>query len=362
MSQTTDLAGPAAAAPDIEAALADIWRRTLGRKGRDTSAHLLHIQVGLKRLLRLLKEVEHQLGVRVPPTAALRLGTIAALSEAIAQRSWPAASPLVLLRDGDPEHPLYIVSAGSGLVLELCDLATHLSYPGQIWGLQLPGLDGEAAPLVTIEAMAAHYVMHIRRMGVPGPCHLIGYSFGGIIAVEMARQLQAAGTEMGFVGLLDTTCHERYWPRSQWLLFAVRQVLRRLLEVRRMSRAAALRHLGTRVAALGRHIRRRFDRSPAFAAPARSIYYIAGLDPDFQRVRDAAITSYESYVPTPLACRMVMFRSALGDPHACDPVAIWRRYISHLDVVDVPGSHVTMVRKPYVGQLAAEISRRIKLR
>jgi thioesterase domain-containing protein len=56
---------------------------------------------------------------------------------------------------------------------------------------------------------------------------------------------------------------------------------------------------------------------------------------------------------------MVMFRSALGDQHACDPVAIWRRHISRLEVVDVPGSHITMIRKPHVRDLATQISLRL---
>jgi thioesterase domain-containing protein len=359
MSQTTDLAGPTAAASDIEATLADIWRRTFGPKGQDTTANILHIQVGLKRLLRFLKQAEAALSTRIPPSAALRLGTVKAISEAIATQAWPAPSPLVLLRDGDPARCLYIISAGSGLVLELCDLATHLSFDGQIWGLQLPGLDGEVPPLSSIGEMAAHYAEHIQRMRIPGPCHLIGYSFGGIVVVELARQLMASGCTLGFVGLLDTTCHERYWPRSQWLLFAARQVLRRLLELRRLSPVAALRHFATKLAALGRHIRRRFDSAPGGPQPGQSIYYIAGLDPDFQRVRDAAIIAWESYQPTPLDCRMVMFRSALGDQHACDPVAIWRRHISRLEVVDVPGSHITMIRKPHVRDLATQISLRL---
>jgi thioesterase domain-containing protein len=343
----------------VETVLTDIWRRVFGAKGRDTDGHILHIPVGMRRVVRFLQDVEATLGVRIPPTALLRLGTIKAVAAAIEQGVWPAPSPLVLLRDGGGEGALYIVSAGSGLILELCDLALLIDFPGQIWALQAPGLDGEAAPLSSIGDYAAHYAAGIRGRGARGPCHLIGYSFGGLVVVELARRLAASGQELGMVGLLDTTCYELFWPKSEWIRFALWQIGRRLLELRAMPAGQAIGHLAGRVAAGARYIRRRWDKTPAQAGANRSIYYKGGLEPDFQRVRDAAIVAFEAYRPTAYDGRIVLFKSRLGDRHACDPVGIWKRLVRDLEIVVVPGSHVTMIRKPLAQTLADEIARRL---
>ncbi len=362
LEEGVDLAPAAPPKPsrdDVEAALARIWRATLGPKGRDATLHILHVPVGLRRLLRFVNEAEAALGVKIPPTALMRLGTIKRLAEAIERGEWPEPSPLALLRDGDGEDALYVVSAGSGVVLELCDLALLIDFPGRIWALQLPGLDGEAPPLTRMEDIAALYASAVLGQAGRGAAHLIGYSFGGLVVVEMARILKGSSCRLGLVGLLDSTCYEKFWPRSEWVRFAIRRARGRLAEVRRMRPRDAARHLAGRGLAVLRHLARRM-RSAEAGAPAQSIYYIAGLEPNFQRVRDASIVAFEAYRPTPIDCRATLFNSALGDPHACDPVALWRPLIADLEIVPVPGSHTTMVRRPFAEALAREIGPRLR--
>jgi thioesterase domain-containing protein len=343
----------------VREVVADIWRRVLGPKARDSGLHILRATIGVLRLARFQKEIAGALGVTLPLTALMRLGTVDAIAAAIESGIVPDPSPLVLLRDGQEDLPLYVISAG-GPILELCDLAQLIEFPGQIWGVQLPGLDGEAEPLRCIHAIAGHYLDAILARRPPATFHMVGYSFGGLVAVEMARRLLAAGRPVGLVGLLDSTCYEKYWPRSEWIRFAFRRARQRIGEVRELSPGMAWRHLAGRFGALIKHVRRRFDRPAAQGTSNQSKYYIGGLEPDLQRMRDASIIAFEAYEPTPIECRITLFKSLLGDPRACDPVGIWRRLASDLEVVVVPGSHVTMIRKPFASRLAAEISRRIR--
>lgn len=360
MSIATELeaseAGPRSA---TEAILADIWRQALGPKGRG-AAHILHAPVGLRRLVRFVREAESAFGMKIPPTALMRLGTIERMAAAIEREEWPEPTPLALLRDGAPGDALYVIAAGSGLVLELCDLALLIDFPGQIWALQLPGLDGEAEPLTSIEAIAEHYAAAVAARGAAGASHMIGYSFGGIVVVEMARILRRRGCEVGLVGLLDSTVYEKYWPKRVWLRTAALRAWRRLSEVRRMPPAKAAGHIAGRVAGAARHFRRRIAKTAQDGSSGQSIYYIGGLEPDFQRVRDHAIVAFESHRPASLACPAVLFKSRLGDPHACDPEGLWRPLIQPLEIVHVPGSHTTMVRKPFANTLAREISARLR--
>jgi acyl transferase domain-containing protein/thioesterase domain-containing protein/2-polyprenyl-6-methoxyphenol hydroxylase-like FAD-dependent oxidoreductase/SAM-dependent methyltransferase len=75
-------------------------------------------------------------------------------------------------------------------------------YP--VYGLQARGVDGRQPPFATVESMAAHYVDCVRKAQPEGPYFLGGYSSGGVVALEMARQLAAAGQRVGRVFLLDT--------------------------------------------------------------------------------------------------------------------------------------------------------------
>jgi thioesterase domain-containing protein len=73
-----------------------------------------------------------------------------------------------------------------------------------LYGLRSLGLEAGETPLSSIEEMATHYLPAIRTLDPMGPYHLGGWSMGGIIALEMARQLVAEGVEVAGLTLIDT--------------------------------------------------------------------------------------------------------------------------------------------------------------
>ncbi len=342
----------------LASALHNIWLKSLGPKLRGSETHILRVGVGLRRVVRLLDAIQQELHIKVPATALLRLGTEASVLAAIRGKAWPPASALYLLRDGDDSPPLLIVSAGNGLILELCDLAQRIDYPGQIWGLQPPGLDGEAEPFTTIGDVADYYAKEITDAFPEGPYHLIGYSFGGLIAYETARRFAATGRKVGLIGLIDSNVCETYWPKRVWVQSVLAHALRRVVEARQKPIGQALSEIGHGVAKLFHYIGDKLGGKTT-ASVHRSVYYVGGLHPDFQRVRDSSIVAFERYRPMPLDLDVTLFKSKRGDPHACDPVRVWRRLVRRLDVSHVPGSHTTMVREPFVRALAAEIDARL---
>ena len=352
-------AAPVAGALQTEAALGEIWRRVLGPKGREPGGHLLHMSVGARRVIKLVGQAEAAFGVSVPLTGAMRLGTMRAIARAIDTGVWPEPSALTMLRDGAPDRVLYLVAAGGGLILERCDLAALIAFPGQIWALQPPGLDREAEPLRDVATIARHYTTAILATHPYAVRHVFGYSFGGLVAAETARALAAAGQRPHTTGVLDSVLYEKYWPRSEWVRMAARLALRRAAELRTLSPRAAAAHLGARFPALLRRIQRRVAPIQSSAPTERSIYYIGGLAPGPQSVRDAGIVAFEDYDPAPFDLPILLVKSELGDHHACNPSAIWRRLASDLEIVISPGAHTTMIRKPHVAHLARVISSRV---
>ncbi len=113
-------------------------------------------------------------------------------------------SSLVPIRPSGSKTPLYIVH-GAGLhVLMFQMLASHMDSEQPIFALQARGLNGEAEPLNRMEDIAAHYINEILEQNPDGPYALAGYSFGGLIAFEMAKQLKAMGKEVKMLAMFDT--------------------------------------------------------------------------------------------------------------------------------------------------------------
>jgi thioesterase domain-containing protein len=85
------------------------------------------------------------------------------------------------------------------------DLAQLLKTDRAIYGLRPAALDGKQLIARTIEAVAADYIVAVKQKQARGPYMLAGYSFGGFVAFEMARQLAASGETVGFVGIIDAS-------------------------------------------------------------------------------------------------------------------------------------------------------------
>jgi thioesterase domain-containing protein len=115
---------------------------------------------------------------------------------------------------------LYIVH-GAGLNVLIFNALSKQMAPDQpVYGLQAKGLDGVEEPCESVEEMAAHYVAAITAANPHGPYALAGYSYGGIVAFEMARLLTAAGKEVKFLGMFDTYADQSDyhdpWLRKKW--------------------------------------------------------------------------------------------------------------------------------------------------
>jgi amino acid adenylation domain-containing protein len=158
--------------------------------------------------VNLMIKIEEKIGVRLPLATLFNNSTIRNLAEYIASEnnkiSWKS---LVPIKPEGSKKPVYIVH-GAGLNVLLFDtLVQNLDKEQPVFGLQAKGLDGKEKPLETIEEIAAHYITEILENDPNGPYALAGYSLGGIIAFEMARQLKKNNKEVAFLGMFDTVAY-----------------------------------------------------------------------------------------------------------------------------------------------------------
>ena len=123
-------------------------------------------------------------------------------------------SSLVPIRPKGTKTPLYLVH-GAGLhVLMFQTLAANMDPDQPLFALQARGLDGMAQPLNRMEKIAAFYIQEILQQNPEGPYALAGYSFGGLIAFEMAKQLREMGKRGGNAGHVRYHCSPKHPSHS----------------------------------------------------------------------------------------------------------------------------------------------------
>src|SRR5579862_4583042 len=110
------------------------------------------------------------------------------VQDRVARRTAKARrSPLVLLRPGAAIPPLFIVTGLSGAATDVIQLGREMQCRQPVYAVQARGLDGAEPPLESVEAIAQYSLAAVRERQPEGPYILMGYSFGGLVAFEMAQ-------------------------------------------------------------------------------------------------------------------------------------------------------------------------------
>ncbi|UUU31876.1 amino acid adenylation domain-containing protein [Streptomyces sp. CA-210063] len=204
---TTAVAGDATAPRDAyEKALVEILGELLGLPSIGVHDNIFDLGATSLTAMRLVVLIEQRYGVGVPLSEFVSAPTVSDLAARLRGGGAKAAfDPLVPIRPGGDERPLFFVHPMGGNVLCYVRFAKHLAPGRPFYALQAAGVDAGTEPLRSVEEIAAGYVERIRRVQPEGPYLIGGWSFGGFVAFEMARQLRAAGQEVRRLVLLDTT-------------------------------------------------------------------------------------------------------------------------------------------------------------
>ncbi|MFF2790683.1 amino acid adenylation domain-containing protein [Streptomyces sp. NPDC058049] len=204
-----DLRGGAEPTPPrdaLESRLAGIWERLLA--AGPVGVHDDFFESGGHSIdaLRLTGRINQAFGERLGVSAVLEHPTVARQAALLRGRHAEAApDPVVRLRSEGTLDPLFLVHPIGGNVFCYRTLASELGAGRPVFGLTAPGLTAPgAAPGATVEELAATHLEALRRIRPTGPYHLAGWSFGGLLAYEMAVQLRSAGQEVATLALLDT--------------------------------------------------------------------------------------------------------------------------------------------------------------
>jgi amino acid adenylation domain-containing protein len=146
-----------------------------------------------------------EFAIELPLRALFDHPTIESLAIAIRKNAKPQCyRALVPLRAAGGRRALFCVHPAGGAAFRYMPLIHSLGPDQPVYGLQASGLEPNEPLATSLEAMAAEYIDAIRVEQPRGPYQLLGWSFGGLVAYEMAHQLQEAGERIALLALLDT--------------------------------------------------------------------------------------------------------------------------------------------------------------
>ncbi len=189
----------------LELQLSQIWSEVLGVHPVGVRDNFFTLGGHSLLAVRLMARLEQQLGINLPLATLFSSPTIEQLAIHIrSSRDSGKWSPLIPIQSLGHKQPFFCVPGIGGNVLYFYELARHLGADQPFYGLQARGLDGELEPFTRVEDMAACYIEAIQTVQSQGPYLLGGHSFGGVVAFEMAQQLQKQGHEVALVAIIDT--------------------------------------------------------------------------------------------------------------------------------------------------------------
>jgi acetoacetyl-CoA synthetase len=266
-----------------------------------------------------------------------------------AARSWvqasaeraktPAVAGCVLMKSGNDEPPVFMIPGAPGSILQLGPIAAAMKTPRPVYAIKPRGLEPGETPCEHLTEMAAHAIGVMRAVRREGPYLIVGYSAGGLVVLEMARQLAASGHDVPVVVLLDTYPSRAVWPLVCHADILIRQAARSLWALCRCTPRQAIRDAARRIRSLLWYL----AASGVRLVPTAPLV-AEGADAASRRVHVATYNAGEAYRPSPYGGKVVFVQAEdVANLEPRSPRRVWGKLLSDLVIRRVPGSHLGLV-------------------
>jgi len=318
---------------ELETQLVKIWETILDKNPIGIRHNFFELGGHSLLAARLMHRIEQSLGQRLPLAALLQAPTIEQLAALLRQEGWSASwSSLVAIQPEGSRPPFFCIHGVGGNVVGFRDLARHLGPDQPFYAVQPQGLDGKRPCLTSVPEMAERYIREIRRVQPEGPYRIGGYSFGGLVAYEMAQQLEAQQEEVALLALFDTYPGKMESRSSQ---------LRNLFTLPLKEQAAFILKKGSFVLMT---LRKRLE--------------LQMLPRPLRNVRQACAKAAAGYSVQPYSGQVTLFRVAEKSVGSLnDPYAIWWKVAAGgVDLREISGDHLSLLKEPQVRLLAEELN------
>jgi amino acid adenylation domain-containing protein/FkbH-like protein len=336
---------------EAEQKLAAIWSEVLGVDSIFRDDEFFELGGNSLAGLRMFARIGREFGVSLPLATLLHARTVRDLARVIESGNAPHVGTedighIAKIRSSGNLPPIFAIHGGDGGVLFYEELARRLPEDRPFLAIESPDLStSEEIRVESIEVTARNYIGLLRQLRPQGPYLLTGYSFGGVVAYEMAAQLAAAGEEIEFLGLIDTVnpavpVREFSLPERVSVFWKSREdepLLGRLQSLAQRFRSG-----------IETNLRVRTEDAAAGLGPAEAHSELRGV-----QLREAHYQAMLAYTPKIYRGRVTLFRaSEKSDKFDLPADYGWPQVAADFRIVDVPGDHLTVFNRENIPALS----------
>jgi len=312
---------------ETERELAEIWEEVLNTSPIGVNRNFFEMGGFSLQALRLLNKVEKLFGIKLPVATIFQYPTVESMAQIIESKvEQPDWSLLVPIQPKGTKPPIFCIHGAEGGVIGYSRLAHWLGGDQPLYGLQSKGFNDNQEPLDRIEDMARTYLIEIRTIQPRGPYYLLGYSFGGIVAYELACQMKAQGEYVALLAIVDAYI---------------------------LSRSEAIKQLWR-----PKNLKKSILNFPSWLIDQWQIRvprdYKQEGPKELKRVLQAHVNSLVKYHPGIYDGKVTLFRlSTMSLLRSFDPELGWEKLAKEgVETHLIPGSHSNLLDDPYVEDLA----------
>jgi len=349
----TSAAAGTAPRDEVEEVLWQAWAQCLGRDDFGVFDNFFDLGGDSLLAVSLMDQLRQAFKAPLTTPTLIQKPTIADLADHIHSHAGIGSgedalddSPLVMIQRGKVGHPpLVLVHPIGGEVFFYRDLARLLGNEQPVYAFQAPSLSGTEEPLHSVYALAERYLCELQKKGFKPPYLLGGSSFGGLVAYEMAQQLQRCDEEVRLLVMIDTPAPSQMPDNLTDSAAILHYLLRGKLELsldklRELNPQSQIDYVLEEARAHGKAQ----VLPPHLGIPLFKTW-IAHQDATF------------AYKPQPYPNDIVFFRHTEPmERFPAEPHKPWLDLIEgKVEVYQVPGNHISMNSPPHVKTLAAHL-------
>ncbi|MFO8039260.1 MAG: amino acid adenylation domain-containing protein [Sodalinema sp.] len=332
-----------------EQKIATVWQNVLGCEKVGVTDNFFELGGHSLLAVRLCSSLEESLGQDVPVAALFQFPTVEGLANFLSQDELGlTGSSIINIQSQGSRPPIFGIHVlGKGMAYYR-PLVKHLGQDWPVYGLSSNSSDEVKGALKGVQELAELYIKDMQAIQPKGPYYLLGVSFGGRVAFEMAQQLRTQGEEVALLGLIDTTARTgvKHLPPSSrvsghWGKFkqeGFSYITRKL-----KSRLGRIQY---RLKAIRAKIYQRFGQQVP-----DELKSLANLETNI-RIK-------KQHFPKPYSGKITLFRAMERQAEVgteIDPQYGWGELaVGGLEIYDIPGDHLLMLQEPNVQVLAEKI-------
>lgn len=337
-----------------EQLIAKIWSNALGLE--DIKINEDFFELGGHSLLavKVMVAIEKETGKRLPLSILFENSTIEKLARQLmadpAEETWAS---LVPIRTTGTKTPLFLIHGGGLNILLFKSISQYLNHDQPVYGIQALGLNKAMEIPTSLKEIAKIHVNEILKVHPEGPYSLAGYSLGGFIAFEIARQLKEMGKEIKMLGVMDTNATSNL-PLDTHKEQIGRKILRQFYKIPFIIKSL-IKHPAETLIYQSNTIRRKFKRSNSSDQGLEN-YVFTPYEMEIYKVYDKILDDYSL---APFDVKVTLFRVEKRLYYLDDRVYLgWDKFAEKgVEIHSVPGDHKTFLYPPYDKKFADILQR-----